>query len=299
MLDVRKLRLLRELDRLGTIAAVAEALSYTPSAVSQQLAALERETGRKLLNRTGRRVSLTPTASVLVDHTERVLAELERAEAALAADTAGTASTVRLGAFPTALCTVVLPAMTDLGRTHPDLAMSVVEVDPADVPDLLRGGDLDVALVHEYDNVPSIAGPGVELEPLLDEVVYLATTTAPRDSADLTVVREHADSRWIAGNPGTLCHTMTLRTCQSQGFEPRVAHRVDDFGAVLDLVAAGGGVALVPQLGTIDVPAAVTLTALPLHRRTRIACRQGSRSRPAFAAVSAALRHAVRDFAHG
>ena len=297
MLDIRKLRLLRELAHRGTIAAVAEALSYTPSAVSQQIAALEREAGRPLLTRTGRRVSLTPAGAVLVEHTEVVLADLERAEAALAASETGLSGSVRLGAFPTALRTVVLPAMLEIGRAEQGLELTVTEVDPAGVPDLLRGGQLDIALVHEYDNVPSAMGPGIEIEPILDEVVYLASSAAP-EAADLAVVRSHAGSRWIVGNPGTLCHTMAVRTCQSQGFEPRIAHRVDDFATVLRLVAAGAGVALVPQLGATDVPAGVVLTALPIGRQTRIAYRHGSRSWPAFAAVNAELHRAARSF-HG
>jgi DNA-binding transcriptional LysR family regulator len=295
MLDIRKLRLLRELAHRGTIAAVADALSYTPSAVSQQIAALEREAGRPLLARTGRGVSLTPAGAVLVEHTEAVLADLERAEAALAASEVGQSGPVRLGAFPTALRTLVLPAMREISRAAKDLTITVTEVDPAGVSDLLRGGHLDVALVHEYDNVPSTMGPGIELEPLLDEVVYLASTR-PHPGPDASVIRSHAESPWIIGNPGTLCHTMAVRTCQSHGFEPRVAHRVDDFAAVLNLVAVGAGVALVPQLGATDVPDGVTLTALPIGRRTRIAYRAGSRSQPAFVAVSDELHSAARSF---
>ncbi|MGO4203794.1 LysR family transcriptional regulator [Rhodococcus sp. TAF43] len=294
MLDIRKLRLLRELAHRGTIASVAEALSYTPSAVSQQLAALEREAGRPLLTRTGRRVSLTPAGTMLVEHTEVVLADLERAEAALAASEKGLSGSVRLGAFPTALRTIVLPAMLEIGRAEKGLELTVTEVDPAAVPDLLRGGRLDIALVHEYDNVPSTMGPGIETEPILDEVVYLASTE-PAEGVDMTVVRRHAGSRWIVGNTGTLCHTMAVRTCQSQGFEPHIAHRVDDFATVLRLVAAGDGVALVPQLGATDVPEGVVLTTLPIHRRTRIAYRLGSRFRPPFAAVSDELHRAARS----
>jgi len=293
MLDIRRLRLLRELAHRGTIAAVAEALSYTPSAVSQQLAALEREAGRPLLTRTGRRVSLTPAGAVLVEHTEAILADLERAESALAASDAGLSGSVRLGAFPTALPTLVLPALLEIGRAEPELEVTVTEADPADAPDRLRGGRLDLALVHEYDNVPTAVGSGIELEPLLDEIVYLASAATPETSG-VVGIRDHSGSRWILGNPGTLCHTMAVRTCQSQGFEPRVTHQVDDFATVLRLVAAGAGVALVPQLGAIDAPAGVVLTPLPIARRTRIAYRRGSRSQPAFAAVTDELHRAAR-----
>ncbi|WP_138999081.1 LysR family transcriptional regulator [Rhodococcus zopfii] len=295
MLDLRKLRLLRELAHRGTIAAVAAALSYTPSAVSQQLSALEREAGRPLLVRTGRRVRLTAAGTVLVEHTEVILADLERAVAALAASETGLTGSVRLGAFPTALRAIVLPALIELGRTEPGLEPTVTEVDPADVPDLLRGDHLDIALVHEYDNVPSTMGAGIELEPLLNEAVYLASQTAPGEPAD-TAISSHATSRWIVGNPGTLCHTMAVRSCLNHGFEPQVAHHVDDFATVLRLVSAGAGVALVPQLGLIAVPEGVVLTALPIGRRTRIAYRAGSRSHPLLAAVSAELHRAAKSF---
>ncbi|MFR9752880.1 LysR family transcriptional regulator [Nocardia sp. 004] len=295
MLDIRKLRLLRELAHRGTIAAVAEAVSYTPSAVSQQIAALEREVGRPLLTRTGRRVRLTPAGVVLVEHAEVVLADLERAEAALAASATSLSGSVRLGAFPTALRTIVLPALLEIGATEKDLELMVTEVDPAEAPDLLRGGRLDIALVHEYDNVPSIMGSGIELEPLLDEVVYLAAAMAS-EVPDDAVIRHHRESPWIVGNPGTLCHAMTVRTCRSQGFEPRIAHRIDDFATVLRLVAAGVGVALVPQLGAIDVPEGVVLTPLSIGRCTRIAYRRGSRAQPSFVRVSDELQRAVRCF---
>ncbi|NKS66946.1 LysR family transcriptional regulator [Rhodococcus hoagii] len=250
------MRLLRELAHRGTIAAGAQALSYTPSAVSQQLAALEREAGPPLLTRTGRRVSLTPAGAVLVEHAEVVLAELERAEAALAAGAEGWSGSVRLGTFTTALQRVALAAMLGIDRSADNLDLSVTEVDPADVPDLLRGDHLDMALVHEYDNVPSAMGSGIELEPLLDEVVLLASTSTPDGSG------------------------------------------IDDFTAVLRPVAAGAGVALVPQLVATEVPAGVTLTALPINRKTRIAYRRGSRSQPVFAAVSAELHRAALAF-HG
>lgn len=288
--------MLRELAHRGTIAAVAEALSYTPSAVSQQLSALERDVRRPLLTRTGRRVQLTPAAWVLVEHAEVVLEGLERAEAALMQDDVTLHGHVRLGAFPTALRTIVLPALRELGRTQEGLALTVSEVDPADASDLLRDDSLDVALVHEYDNVPSTVGAGIELEPLLDEVVYLASPPAP-DVPEEEVIRSHRTSDWIVGNPGTLCHTMAVRSCQAQGFEPRVAHCVDDFATVLGLVAAGAGVALVPQLGVTELPEGVILTPLRIGRRTRIAYRRGSGAHPAFVAVGTQLRSAARRFA--
>ncbi|MCE7004719.1 LysR family transcriptional regulator [Kibdelosporangium philippinense] len=284
MLDVRKLRLLRELSRRGTIAAVAEALAYTPSAVSQQLTALERETGVPLLERTGRRVTLTPAALRLVDHTESILATLQQAEAELAA--AELTGTLRIGVFPTAVATILTPALVELSTHHPGLDLMVAELDPASVPDALRDESLDVALLQEYDHVPAVSDPGLQTEPLMEETVHLAALTDEPLAA-------RRDSSWIAGTPGTLCHILTIRACEAAGFTPRIRHNADDFGTVLALVAAGQGVAFVPDLGAAAPPASVVLTALPIRRRTHLAYRKGTGEHPAIAAARSALRAAA------
>lgn len=286
MLDVRKLHLLRELAQRGTISAVAEALSFSPSAVSQQLTALERETGVPLLERTGRRVTLTPAALGLVDRTESILATLEEAAAELASSAAGITGTLRIGVFPTAVPTILTPAVVALTTDHPDLDLMVTELDPASVPDALRDKRLDVALIQEYDYVPIVSDPGLQTEPLLEEAVHLAALTAEPLTA-------HRDSPWIAGTPGTLCHAMTTRACEAAGFTPRIRHHADDFGAVLALVAAGQGVAFVPDLGVVGPPAAVVLNRLPIRRRTHLAYRRGTGSHPAISAARIALHAAA------
>src|ERR1700722_3997001 len=151
MIDVHRLRLLLELVRRGTIPAAAEALAYTPSAVSQQLAALEREAGVPLLERTGRRVALTPAALTLAGHAETILAVLEQATADLAASSTEITGTLRIGAFPTAVQTILSPALVALSRDYPGLELMVTELDPAAVPAALRAETLDVALVQDYD----------------------------------------------------------------------------------------------------------------------------------------------------
>src|ERR1700727_687324 len=155
MIDVRRLRLLFELSRRGTITAVAEALAYTPSAVSQQLAALEREAGVPLLERAGRRVALNPAGALLARYAESVIAGLEEACAALAATRDTLAGPLRIGAFPSAARVILPPALIALGRDHPALELMVTELDPVAVPDALRTGALDVALTFTYDYVPT------------------------------------------------------------------------------------------------------------------------------------------------
>ncbi|GAA3287559.1 MULTISPECIES: LysR family transcriptional regulator [Dactylosporangium] len=282
MLDVRRLRLLRDLAQHGTIAAVAAAHTYTPSAVSQQLAVLEREAGVPLLERTGRRVALTPAGRTLVQHAEEVLAALERAAAALAAGRDGLCGPLRIGAFPTAMRTLLPPALVALGEAHPRLELSVHEFDPAVVPHLLRDGTLDVALVHDYDLVPIEPDPALRTVALLDETIYVAAAEA----RDLPGCR---DEPWILASPGTLCHTMTVRACEAAGFIPRVRHHADDFVTVLTFVAAGQGVALVPELAATGVPAGVVLTPLETRRRTRLAFRAGAAQHPAVAAFAEAM----------
>ncbi|MBC3982204.1 LysR family transcriptional regulator [Streptomyces sp. AC536] len=323
MLDVRRLRLLRELALRGTIAAVAEALAFTPSAVSQQLSALEREAGVPLLERTGRRVTLTPAGQRLVPHAEAVLERLELAAAELVDARQGLAGPLRIGTFPTAARAILPAALVALADRHPRLEPMLSEVDPAAVADALRAGELDVALVHDYDFVPSLAEPGLATEPLCAEAMYLASLTPPDAPAATPVgargptgacagatgpggapacegdggpgLARWRDATWITATPGTLCHAMTIRACQAAGFAPRVRHQVDEFATVLALVAAGQGVALVPQLGLVHPPPQVTLAPMAMSRRTRIAFRSGAGRHPAVAAVAAALRAVVAE----
>ncbi|HEY4455248.1 MAG TPA: LysR family transcriptional regulator [Pseudonocardiaceae bacterium] len=285
MLDVRRLRLLRELALRGTIAAVADALSFSPSAVSQQLSALEREAGVALLERTGRSVTLTPAARALVEHAEVVLERLERAEAELASTREGLSGPVRIGAFPSATRTLLPAALRAL--TSSGLTPMVFEVDPADVGDALRAGELDVALVHDYDFVPFPAEPGIVDEPLNTEDMYLASTDG------IAELDEARDRSWIVASPGTRCHAMTIRACEAAGFTPDVRHRIDEFDTVLAFVAAGEGVALVPEWGALRPPDGVRLSRVPLRRRTRVAFRDGAGRHPAVRAAISALRGAL------
>jgi DNA-binding transcriptional LysR family regulator len=300
MIDVRRLRLLLELSHRGTITAVAEAVGYTPSAVSQQLAALEREAGVPLLERAGRRVALTAAGAVLARYAESVLAVLEEASAALAATRASLAGLLRVGAFPTAARTVLPPVLVALGLAHPGLELMVSELDPVDVPGALRAGNLDVALTADYDYVPAEPDPALDTEPLFAEPVYLAAAEEegePDDEPDDDQVdgreagiQRWRDASWIAGSPGSQCHSMVLRICQASGFTPRIRHHADDFATVLALVAAGQGVSLIPQLGLSGPPAGVTLTVVPARRHISIACRKGTGRHPAVAAFAAAAR---------
>jgi DNA-binding transcriptional LysR family regulator len=300
MLDVRRLRLLRELAHRGTIAAVAQALAYTPSAVSQQLSALEREAGTPLLARTGRRVELTPAAHALVGHAEAVLERLERAEADLVAGRVGPAGPLRIGAFPSAARAVVPAALHTLAAAHPALEPRLRELDPAAVAGALRAGEVDVALVHDYDFVPVAPEPAVETVALFEEAMFLAAPHAFTPQAgEPHPLRRWRDAPWIVAPVDTRCGTMTVRACEAAGFTPQARHVVDDFPAVLALVAIGGGVALVPELGVTTPDADVVLTPLPMHRRTMAAHRRGAGGNPAIAAFVDAMRAAAAKIMTG
>lgn len=164
------------------------------------------------------------------------------------------------------------------------------------MPEALRDRRLDVALLHDYDIVPTAPDPTVDSTPLLDETVFLAVVADANIDAPDNPIAEARDGDWIVGTPGTLCHTVATRACQPAGFTPRVRHHADDFAAVLALVAAGQGVALVPQLGATQPPPEVRLLPLPVHRRTRVGYRRGAGTHPAVAACVAALHNATDAF---
>jgi len=314
------MRLLRELARLGTIAAVAQAEFCTPSAVSQQLSALEREAGVQLLRRSGRGVELTAVGADLADRTGPVLALLEEAAAALAASQTDLSGELRIGAFQTAVRTLLPAALVTLGAEHPRLELRVTELDPAQAPDALRAGVLDIALVHSYDFVPAEPDPGLRTEPLLEETIFLASAAgeqgrlaraeqSPGDHGELALISGEVaalqpllvarEQPWIVASPGTLCHLMAVRLCQEAGFAPRIRHYADDFAAVLTLVAAGQGVALVPELALDDRPDGVALTPVPARRRTLIAFRAAASAHPAVIACAAAIQAAAASYRAG
>ncbi|MFE5944760.1 LysR family transcriptional regulator [Streptomyces sp. NPDC056480] len=304
MLDVRRLHLLRELQRRGTIAAVAEALTFTASAVSQQLGVLEREAGVPLLERSGRRVVLTPAGRTLVTHADAVLERLERAVSELAGAREGIGGPLRIGTFPSGGPAIVPGTLAELALRHPALEPMLQEIDSARVSDALRTGELDVALVHDYDFVPASPDTTVDQVPLLDEPMYLATAEAADDRPPASGSAAHpgtlaellgpwATTPWITARDGTTGHAMAVRACQAAGFQPRIRHQVNDFRTVLALAAIGQGAGFVPEMATTPTPEGVVLTRLPLFRRSKVAFRAGGRTHPAIAAFVAAARTAV------
>lgn len=300
MLNVNRLRMLREVAARGTIAAAAEALFMTPSAVSQQMAVLEREAGVELLERRGRGVSLTDAGRTLVASTERILAEIEHAEAELASVSGGLVGRVRVSAFPTAARSVLVPALVSLRAEHPNLRVSVIDLEPEEALPALKARELDVVVTYEWDLLPTLEDPGIEREELLVERVFLALpaehplATRPGPVA----VAELRDESWIVGRDATSMLDLVTAAGRRTGFEPRTEFHSMDFEVILAAVEAGLGVALVPPLALPGPIAGVKLREiadLEVNRTIWAAVRRGSGSAPGTAAVLAALRRAAGE----
>src|SRR3954470_4443071 len=291
-LDVKRLRVLRELAERGTVAATAEALAFTPSAVSQQLSALEREAGVVLLEREGRRLALTDAGRTLVAHADAVLAQLERAEADLHAASTEISGTLRVAAF-WSFARSVLPRVRAAMLAHSRLDVHVRDAEPQDSVPLLRLGELDVVIAQRFPYVPRDFGPAFHVVELFDDPLHLATGPGHHDAsarfADL------AGRPWVAGHPGTSCHEVVLHACHAAGHEPRIVGFSNDFAVVAALVAEGVGMALIPRIAHDQAPPAVRLRPLdpPLSRRIVAIVRAGAEQRPAVAAFLDELRAAA------
>ena len=294
VLEMRRLRLLSELSRRGTIAEVARAVGYTPSAVSQALALLERETGVALLERDGRRVRLTPAATGLVARADRVLAELDAAAAELAAEHGTVTGSVAIGAFPSAAVQLAVPAVRELHARHAELDCKVREHEPEDGIPLLRSGALDVLISERYDDVAPAPAGGLEEYLLLSEslLLVLPADHPGDDPVDLTTL---AGEPWIGGLAGTQYAVAMELACRAAGFEPRFAHTADEASVHHALAAAGLGVALVPALACHGFQGVRYAPAMPAPPRRHVSAlsRRGADRRPAVAAVLDALRAAA------
>ncbi len=286
MLDLRRLRLLRELRERGTLAAVADSLAYTPSAVSQQLAQLEREAGVPLLERAGRGVRLTDAAVVL--------ARLEQAEAELAAATEEVQGVVRIAAFQTAARGLVLPILRPLSDAHPRLRCELVELEAEEALPHLRVGDLDIVVAEEYSEVPRPRDPALERVAIAQDRIVLALPTGhPAAARERVRMRELADAPWATTRDGTLFGDVVLRTCRAAGFEPDIRHRANDVQVLLQLAAEGHAIALVPMLGEPEAEPRVDVRPVAgaeIERLIFAAVRRGGSRRPSVAAAIDALR---------
>jgi DNA-binding transcriptional LysR family regulator len=299
MLDLRRLRLLHELHRRGTVGAVAEALSYSPSTVSQQLKVLEREAGTALFEPAGRRVRLTDAALVLTAHAEQLLAGVELAEADLAAAAAGAvAGVVRVGSFQTASLHLLLPAMDELRRTHPGVEVRLVESETEPALEALPSHALDLVLADEWAGMPRARRAGIDREDLFAEPVLLALPARhPAAGGGPVRLRELAGEPWATGYAGGGMEALVQRVCATHGaFEPVVRHQTNELSMLVSLVARGHAVTLLPEIAFAaghEGVAVRPVAGLAADRTVFMATRTGADRRPALAAVLAALREAA------
>jgi DNA-binding transcriptional LysR family regulator len=274
MLESRRLRVLLAVARGGSLAAAADELGYTPSAVSQQVRTLEREVGTVLLERRSRGVALTPPGSALAVHAQRVVDALAAAEAELEAIAGLRAGVLRFGWFSTAGATLVPRAIARFRDLHPGVALELEEADPDDCARRLREGELDLALVYEFaDDRP--LPDDLRLTPLLEDRLHVALPPHHRLAGRRRIrLSELAEETWIQG----VRHGPTLATlpaaCRAAGFEPRIGFQTDDPTAWQGLVAAGVGAAVIPQLALPTARADIVVRPLDspsLRRRVSIA----------------------------
>ncbi|MGI5170977.1 LysR substrate-binding domain-containing protein [Spirillospora sp. CA-253888] len=250
-LDVNRLRVLMEVARAASIAEAARTLSFTPSALSQQISKLEAELGVRLLERRPTGVTLTPVGAVLAEHAERVIGELRQARAAVEAAMGAQPLRLALGSFATAAQTLVPAALAALQRRHPQAELSLVDIEPPDGYGLVTSGDLDVLITHRYPGVAPPPHPGLDRRPLLDDPLRL---TLPADhhlaqgAARGDIRLDHLENEtWISGAPGIPNRTCLETLAHQARIEPRVTYESADYHVILALVGAGLGIALVPE----------------------------------------------------
>jgi DNA-binding transcriptional LysR family regulator len=299
MLDLRRLRLLHELHARGTIAAVADALQFTPSAVSQQLAVLEREAGVPLLEPAGRGVRLTDAALVLVGHAGALLERAEVAQAELAAAAGRVAGRARIASFQSVALRIAVPAMQALGREAPALRCELIEAEPEQSLPALALGDVDLVLADEWQHQPLARPAGVAREDLhTDEVRLVLPDAQPaaRRHATAVPLAELAGDAWTTGHPGTAWEEIVSRTCRELGgFDPDIRHRTNDSVTSLALVAGGLAVTLLPDLVRPAAHPGVAVRAIAegsVHRTIFAATRGADADRPSVQALLAAVRAA-------
>jgi DNA-binding transcriptional LysR family regulator len=300
MLELRRLRLLRELYERGTIAAVADALQFTPSAVSQQLAMLEREVGVRLLERAGRGVRLTDPALVLVEHADALLERAALAEADLAAAAGTVTGRGRIAGFQSVSMRLAVPAMEALARDAPRLRCELVEAEPEQALPALALGEVDLVLGDEWQHQPWRLPTGLERHELLRDPVHLllpARHPVARSHKDAVPLGELAGEAWASGHVGMAWEEMTQRTCRRHGgFEPDIRHRTNDATVSLALVARGLAVTLLPDLVLPGRHAGIALRTIaegPVERAIFAVTRASDATRPSTQALLVAVRDAA------
>ncbi|MGW1886931.1 LysR family transcriptional regulator [Streptomyces sp. NPDC001970] len=307
MLDVRRLRILHYLSTYGTVAAAAQALHLTAPAISQQLAALEREVGLPVVEKQGRTLRLTHVGELLVSHADIVLSDLAAAESDLEAIRGGGHGIVRIAAFASAARTLIAPLWKRILGTEEgadvSLMLELLEQEPDAALESLRRRDVDLAVVHGYTVLPRDFPAGCEQTKLLEEPVLLALhpdhaarmKLGPGEPVDLARL---SGSSWLTPGPETSCYEMIQRACGAAGFVPTIRSRSSDFSVLAALVAAGAGAALLPRMTLPDAtPGPISLHPLlhPVTRTIYTVSRSGTSRRPDIRHLGELLQQAAAE----
>ncbi|GAA2580724.1 LysR family transcriptional regulator [Streptomyces tubercidicus] len=293
MFDLNRLRALRAVATHGSVTGAAAALGYTPSAVSQQIAKLERETGSELLDRQGGKVELTPAAWLLAEAADEVVAVLERTRSRLEEQRDQPTGRLVLAAFPTACRGFAAAALAGLARGHRALDCRLVESDPQRAIGLVVRGEADLAVVHDWHNTPLTLPPSLSVAELGEDIAD-AALPAGHPLADREVVTPYdlRDERWIGQSSGAMCHEWLVRSFAGLGIAPDIAYQVDEYASQVTLLAAGLGVTMLPRLGRAPLPP--TVRVIPMQpapsRQLSAVWRSQADRRPAIHATLAALR---------
>ncbi|MGP3684647.1 LysR family transcriptional regulator [Streptomyces sp. IBSNAI002] len=298
MLNLERLRTLDALARHGSVSGAADGLHVTTSAVSQQMAKLEREVGQPLLARNGRGVRLTDAGRLLADHAARIISQVERAQADVEAQRGCAVGELRIGAFPTAMRGLLPRALCDLRDGQPDLRALVREQEPEESMAAVVRGDLDMALAIDWHNKRMPVPAELTRAHLLDDSVDIAVPSGHRLAGRTEVsLAEFAADDWISWNEGQFCHEWLVFTLRGTGIEPRIAHIAEEHHTQLAFVEAGLGVCVAPKLGRGPIPAGVRLLPVcdSVRRHVYAVWRADADRRPSIRAAVDALKRAAAD----
>lgn len=287
--SLHRLRLLHELERRRTVTAVAAALDYTVSAVSQQLALLEREAGTPLFERRGRGLVLTEAGLVLAGHARTILAAVEDAGHAMESAREGGASTLSAGVWASVATTLLPAGLAVLGRDHPEIGVRTRELAPEDTTGAVRDGSLDLSFVLDYSSYPMARVPDLVRVPVALEALHAVVPTGTFQAGRVSLT-DLADAPWVIASPRSHFGRAVRIACRENGFDPEVRHEAGEQSTALALVAAGLGVTLASDLGLLSVPGGVDVIRLSesLTRTVSIAYRErDTRRRPLQAFVDA------------
>jgi DNA-binding transcriptional LysR family regulator len=293
VLNLERLHVLHAVSTTGSFVAAARTLHVTTSAVSQQMARLEREVGQRLVERRGRGIRLTEAGALLAREAGELLTQVERVEAGLAQHRGAVTGKLAVAAFATAARGLLPGALRDLRSRYPDLLVSLSELEPHESIPALTRGDLDLAVVQDWADDVLAVPDGLSRLDLLDDRFDLALPADhPLAGRASVAVKEFAGDHWISWSRGQICHDWLVRTLRKDGAEPRVAHTASEHSTQVALAAAGLGVAVIPRLGREPAPTSVRFVPIepPPIRRIFALWRSSAAARPAIGAALDALR---------